>query len=96
MLNKENQELCWDVLAAYGINRQLMMVVEECSELQKVICKMFRDGTEHHKENFAEELVDVIVMCEEMCLAYGVDQNELNGRAHNKLIRALKNKEVSK
>ena len=42
MLNKENQELCWRVLAKYGCENQMNMVIEECAELQKAVRKIIR------------------------------------------------------
>ena len=44
MLNKENQELCWQVLSKYGCENQMNMVIEECAELQKAVCKIIRDN----------------------------------------------------
>ena len=67
MLSEENKRLCWDVLAKYGTMNQRRMIIEECSELQKAVCKLFRepDNNEHYR-NYIEELVDVIVMAQEM------------------------------
>ena len=89
MLNDENKELCWKVLAKYGIIHQMDMVIEECAELQKAVCKMFRSKTAEHYANFIEELIDVIVMCQQMLLNSGMDMDEVNKRARVKLERAL-------
>ena len=40
MLNKQNQDLCWQVLSKYGCEHQMGMVIEECAELQKAVCKI--------------------------------------------------------
>ena len=93
MLNKENQDLCWQVLSKYGCEHQMGMVIEECAELQKAVCKIQRDDghiTDEHDENFREELVDVIVMCQQMLLVLKMDVDEINKRAGEKLVRALK------
>ena len=93
MLNKENQDLCWQVLSKYGCEYQMGMVIEECAELQKAICKIQRDDghiTDAHDENLREELVDVIVMCQQMFLVLKMDVDEINKRAGEKLVRALK------
>ena len=92
MLNKENQELCWRVLAKYGCENQMNMVIEECAELQKAVCKIIRDNghiTDEHDENLREELVDVMVVCQQMFLAMRIDTDEINNRAKAKLERAL-------
>ena len=59
MLSEDNKNLCWDVLAKYGTQNQRRMVIEECSELQKAVCKLFRepDSNEYYR-NYIEELVD--------------------------------------
>ena len=69
------------------------MVIEECAELQKAICKINRDDghiTDEHDENLREELVDVVVMCQQMFLVLKMTEDEINHRASGKLGRALK------
>ena len=92
MLNKENIELCWQVLSKYGIENQQRMVIEECAELQKAICKLFRDKDKKNGKypiNYIEEIVDVLVMCQQMLLAENIDTDLLNTMAKAKLERAL-------
>lgn len=92
MLNKENQKMCWEVLAKYGCENQLGMVVEECAELQKAVCKLLRDDghiTDAHDENFREELVDVLVTIQQMFLVLKMSNDEINNRAGEKLRKAL-------
>jgi len=90
MLNKENINLCWQVLSKYGIENQQRMVIEECAELQKAVCKLFREDTLAHRDNFLEELVDVIVVIEQMLLVERLPMDEVNEMAKIKLERALK------
>ena len=93
MLNQENKDLCWQVLSKYGCEHQMGMVIEECAELQKAVCKIQRDDghiTDAHDENLREELVDVIVMCQQMFLVLKMTEDEINNRASGKLGRALK------
>ena len=66
------------------------MVIEECAELQKAVCKIIRDNghiTDEHDENFREELVDVGVMCQQMFFALKMDEEDINRRAGDKLER---------
>ena len=91
MLNKENIDLCWQVLSKYGIENQQRMVIEECSELQKAVCKRFRKDTLAHRASFIEELIDVIVMCQQMLLVERLPMQEVNDMAKAKLERALQN-----
>ena len=93
MLNKENQDLCWQVLSKYGCEHQMGMVIEECAELQKAVCKIQRDDghiTDEHDENLREELVDVQVMLQQMFLVLKMTEDEINHRSNGKLVRALK------
>ena len=93
MLNDQNKKMCWEVLAKFGCEHQMGMVVEECAELQKAVCKIIRDDgrvTDAHDENFREELVDVVVVCQQMFLALKMTDDEINRRAGEKLERALK------
>lgn len=93
MLNKENCELCWQVLSRYGCEHQMGMVIEECAELQKAVCKIQRDNghiTDAHDENFREELVDVLVMLQQMFLVLKMSKEDIEARAKAKLERALK------
>ena len=90
MLNEENKNMCWDVLAKYGTRNQRRMVIEECSELQKAVCKLFRepDNNEYYR-NYIEELVDVIVMAQEMLLDENISMDDVDAMAKVKLERAL-------
>ena len=97
MLNKENIELCWQVLSKHGIENQQRMVIEECAELQKAICKLFRDKDKRNGKyqlNYIEEIVDVIVMCEQMLLAEHISTALLNNMARIKLERALNDERI--
>ena len=89
MLDEQNRKLCWEVLARYGVENQRRMVIEECSELQKAVCKMFRKDSPEHYRNYIEELVDVIVMCQQMLLAENIGMDDVNAMAGLKLVRAL-------
>ena len=90
MLSEDNKNLCWSVLAKYGTRNQRRMIIEECSELQKAVCKLFRepDSNEYYR-NYIEELVDVIVMAQEMLLDENIDMADVNSMAREKLLRAL-------
>lgn len=90
MLNEENKNLCWNVLSKYGVRNQRMMMVEECAELQKAVCKIFRETTNEHINNYHEEVIDVIVMCQQILLSERIGMDEVNKRAKEKLERALK------
>ena len=90
MLNDENKELCQQVLEKHGIQHQRMMTIEECSELQKAICKLFRSDTPRNRQNLREELIDTINMCQQMLMAEGITMEYVNLMIKAKLTIALK------
>ena len=91
MLNEENKKLCWELLAKYGIEAQAIIAIEECSELQKELCKSLRGNQTWNAESVKEELVDTIVMCQQLLLCIAMGGDEVNTRAKSKLERALRN-----
>ena len=62
------------IISHYGTEKQLDMVIEECSELIKAVCKLKRAGNLTISaqgiflENVAEEVADVQVMLEQIPL----------------------------
>lgn len=90
MLNEENKTLCRMVFEKHGFAKQTIKLAEECSELTHAITRMAGgDSSEEILENFAEELVDVRVVLEQI-LPQTMTEEEENARAHGKLIKALK------
>jgi len=90
MLNKENKDKCWMLLSKYGCEAQMMMVIEECSELSKAVCKVLRYPDNYDADaNFREELIDVEVMLQQMFLMLHISNDEINERAKKKMDKAL-------
>lgn len=61
----------------YGIKPQMLMVIEEMSELTKAICKFFRvpgylEPDEGIIDSIAEEAADVTIMLEQLCMILGI------------------------
>lgn len=95
MLNKENIDLCWKVLSKYGVSNQRDKVIEECAELIDAVCHLRK--AENNKiysmdllEHFHDEIVDVIVLCQQMVLVERLS-NKIDEMAKLKLERALNN-----
>ena len=86
MLNKENKLQCNKVINAYPKEHQLLLLMEELSELIQATSKLVRYG---EMEPFLEEFADVEVMLEQMRQMYHIDDDEINKRAEKKLYRAL-------
>ena len=62
-------------LERYGPSTQIDVMIEECAELIKALCKWKRQmpGTERHKalQNIQEEMADVTIMLEQMKYIFG-------------------------
>lgn len=58
-------------LLIYGKSNQLVVALEELSEVQKEICKAMRGDTD--LEHLAEEIADATIMLEQVRLIYGVN-----------------------
>lgn len=58
----------------YGEDAQIMMAIEECSELIQAICKFYRDpDTYMRREAVIDEIADVTIMCEQLRLIFGAE-----------------------
>ena len=87
MLNAENTRLCWDLLVKFGVNNQYYKIIEECAELIEAASHILQgDGD---KENFLEEMVDVIVLCQQHLNDENISDDDINERARVKILRAL-------
>ena len=67
-------------IAKYGKDAQMTMVLEEMSELQKEICKLWRG--KDNRDAIAEEVADVEIMLDQLKLMldipYQVEQHRQN------------------
>lgn len=87
MLNAENTRLCWDLLAKYGVKNQYYKIMEEAAELIEAAAHMAQgDGD---KDNFLEEMIDVIVVCQQFFNDEHIADDVINERARAKIIKAL-------
>lgn len=67
------KDVCQKALDVWGKNAQILMVLEEMSELQKEILKNINRGKDNIKE-IAEETADVFIMLEQLVHIYGIDK----------------------
>ncbi|MBQ6929022.1 MAG: hypothetical protein IJN27_01780 [Oscillospiraceae bacterium] len=74
-----------NAIVKYGIEKQSFVAVEELSELQKEICKAQRG--KFNKDNMTEELADVWVMCEQVKMMYGITDDQVMRKVHDKVAR---------
>lgn len=61
---EERAKVYTDALATFGVNLQLVVALEELSEVQKEICKALRGGA--NMFHLAEEVADATIMLEQV------------------------------
>lgn len=68
---KERKVAYHTALIRYGKSNQLVVALEELSEVQKEICKAMRGKT--NLGNLAEEIADATIMLEQMRLLFNIN-----------------------
>lgn len=84
MTDIEMEIICEQLIDKYG-DKQVVVAIEELSELQKELCKSLRDKT--NKENIIEEMADVIIMINQMQMYFKISDEELHQEINYKLNR---------
>ena len=73
---KHEMSLLQRAIAKWGEDAQMKMVLEEMSELQKEICKLWRG--KDNRDAIAEEVADVVIMLDQrelmLDIQYQVEQ----------------------
>lgn len=80
-------ELYREAVALWGIDAQLTMLIEECSELTKAICKFKRKRDKVTQERMVGEAVDVSLMIEQIRFMFLVDSKLWSDLKRRKLLR---------
>lgn len=79
-----NKEFYKKIVDTYG-KQQVVIAIEELSELQKELCKALRCKTNF--DNIAEEIADVEIMLEQMKIYFGINGEEIEGMKKLKIKR---------
>lgn len=80
----EKLELYEQLIKKYDKN-QIIVAIEELSELQKELCKHLRNKT--NINNLIEEIADVKIMIEQICLYFEINDCDINKKINEKLKR---------
>lgn len=80
----EENELYKRMLDKFG-DLQMVVAVEELSELQKEVCKAMRGKC--NKEHLVEEVADVTIMIGQIMLHYAIQESEVQQVIKEKLKR---------
>ena len=92
-MNKINYEdrckIYCEAFAAYGVQMQMVVALEELSECQKELCKFIRG--KGNAEHLAEEIADATICLEQMRYIFGLNDlvcekmDEKISRLHRRL-----------
>ena len=66
------KETCKTIANYYGLDSQILIAIEEMSELTKELCKHQRKY--HRNREIAEELADVSIMVAQLIELFGVEK----------------------
>ena len=81
------KEVYAKLLEKYG-DAQIIIAIEELSELQKELCKVLREKGVY--DSVVEEIADVEIMLEQMKMYFGIDDEEVEEVKKNKIERTIK------
>lgn len=68
---KTRKEVYLEAVLRHGLPEQMIVAIEELSEVQKEICKVMRG--KGSMEHLAEEIADATIMLEQLRLFYGLN-----------------------
>ena len=75
--DKETLDFYQRCIDVWGKDAQVMMCIEEMSELTKELCKYFRPDiklTDERREHICEEIADVINMASQLRIMFGKEK----------------------
>lgn len=76
------------IIEKNGEINQLNVAIEEMSELTKCITKFFRHPVKLvHYDHVKEELADVMIMCKQIQIIFGIPEEELKAEMEFKISR---------
>lgn len=78
------EEFYKKVIDTYG-EQQVVIAIEELSELQKELCKALRFKV--NLQNIVEEIADVEIMLEQMKIYFEINEDEIEGMKKIKINR---------
>lgn len=81
---EERSRVYAHALAVFGPGAQLIVALEELSEVQKEICKALRGKC--NREHLAEEIADATIMLEQVRQIFAID-DEVCSAMNEKIIR---------
>lgn len=97
MNSKKAYKIMKKAIKKYGVEKQLLVCMEELAELVQAISKMERyPDDEKYKEHLVEEMSDVLICLDYLALIYEIDESKIDEIWSKKLKRLkerMKNEE---
>lgn len=81
----DNQKSVYVKLIEKYKDKQLIVAIEELSELQKELCKALRGKP--NKEDIIEELADVLIMLDQVKIYFKIEDDEIRDIIDQKIER---------
>ncbi len=76
------------IIDHYGTNEQMIVWMEECSELVQAVSKVHRTGLNYvTKDHLVEEIADVLICIEQMKEIYDITDDNINQKIYYKAQR---------
>ena len=75
--NETTKEEMYKKLFEKYDTKQVIVAIEELSELQKELCKMLRNGNADNIEHIKEEIADVSIMLDQLVYYFKIDKEDL-------------------
>ena len=75
--NETTKEEMYKKLFEKYDTKQIIVAIEELSELQKELCKMLRNGNTDNIEHIKEEIADVSIMLDQLVYYFKIDKEDL-------------------
>lgn len=75
--NEPTKEQMYKKLFEKYDTKQIIVAIEELSELQKELCKMLRNGNTDNIEHIKEEIADVSIMLDQLVYYFKIDKEDL-------------------
>ena len=96
----DREEIIRRAVSTYGIDAQILMAIEEMSELTKALCKERRTRSiddlnvrSKAMENIAEEIADVQIMLDQLRTIFGIETTGIESNKLNRLADRLEKHE---
>ena len=93
MYDEKTEKIYYKMIGKFGNKNQILVAIEELSELQKELLKGLRYTPEERLHNITEEMADVEIMLDQLKLIFsnGVDVEEVKKiKIHRTVERYLK------